>query len=567
MPSLISTDIPDRCYLANGHDSMTLPRCANEAPRTIRVEDILDIGYTVPDQVRQSLRRVSQFGLKEIWLGGSPAQHNRWDHSVGAFVVGVIWLHVLKGRVPKHCLRWPFDSWEKIHATLGTSLLLHDYGHLPFAHMMDEVLQNINWLPQGNFHGLEAAVVEHRFSEPAMDETWKWLAGAVLNVKSKWPITQANTNKLVQQFIVGAHGAPWLQAIVNSPIDADKIDYLRYDGDFLRKCSFPVHHRLLLDEPSQWLSAFLADQEVNHAGLLCLHGRSAAAAADLWRERVFLYDRLYLAPDLRVPERMALEIVQQFLIRSTMSTVFLKSCSIPDVLSFSDRLIAETSHNPNDVLRLKYETVRDTMLALLPNIKGTKLEFSVLKRMIDAIASWPGIDRTYRDFLKNCFSCLEELNHPDERKVDLGNQKGLRDIQYSSLVREPILFAREDYEHAREILRLLQHYYARELLIDLVRLPWVLAGPRGPSQDRRSSEYRGPSILVPKGPIATWGPGKRAAVPLTDEVVATIERPYCRLLVIAPGMANSPRGAYLWDRVRSVLLEGNIQLIERREDE
>jgi len=568
MSNLIASRIPPGCYLTEDHDTLSLPRLLREQPRTIKLEDVLKIGYTIPTEVSDDLERVSQLGLKELWLGGKPSKHNRWHHSIGSFIVGIIWLHVLEGRVPKEFLRWPLDSWRKVHGVVGTTLLLHDYGHLPFAHMMDEVLQHINWIPRADVHGLEAAVLDDRLSFPHMSATWQWLTSNVLSVHDPGapasPITNAQAQSAVRELILGSHGTPWLQAIVNSPIDADKIDYLRYDSACLRECSYPVHHRLLLERADQWLADFLSEQDVNHAGILCLHGRSAAAAADLWRERVFMYDRVYLSPELRVPERMAMEIVQQFLIRSTMSTPFLRRCGIPDVEGFADRLSHNGGSFPNDLLRLKYETVKATMFAFLPNVVGPTLEFAILKRMIETLGEWKGMDTGYRYFLKSCFALLESLQVGD---AQLRNQDALRHMLSLSLVKEPLVFARDAYRSAREMLRPLQHCYAREVAIDLVQLPRVLAGPRTqPAQEKRSV-YNGATILVPEGPITTWGAGKRATAPLRDHAVDGLERPFCRLLVISPGLAESPRAIYIWERIRAVLIEGGIQLIERREDE
>jgi hypothetical protein len=71
-----------------------------------------------------------------------------------------------------------------------------------------------------------------------------------------------------------------------------------------------------------WFSDFLSEQYVNHAGILCLPGKSALAAADMWRDRIFLYDRFYLAPAIRAADRIVLEILQHFLIRSVISRGF-----------------------------------------------------------------------------------------------------------------------------------------------------------------------------------------------------------------------------------------------------
>jgi len=151
--------------------------------------------------------------------------------------------------------------------------------------------------------GSEAAILPERLNK--LSKSFQNFVAAY----REYQVESDDVRKIVSSLILGNYGMPWLQAIVNSPVDADKIDYIRYDSQFLSNAPFGIRARLLLDKVDQWLSDFLSEQEVNHAGLLALHGRSARAALELWEERMYLYDRFYRAPELRVPDRMAFEIV------------------------------------------------------------------------------------------------------------------------------------------------------------------------------------------------------------------------------------------------------------------
>jgi HD superfamily phosphohydrolase len=374
MSNVMGTELISRPYFPKKVHSIQIPARRTGGTIQITADEISTAGFAIPTRVSQAIRRVSQLGLKEIWLGGAPGDHNRGDHSVGTFNVGFFWLKTLQEdrRVPAHCLGFPLDTWVKIRAVLGTALLLHDYGHLPFAHMTEEVLRSINWLPSARVPGLEAAVLGYRCEvEPDLTPTWQSLLNTTIGLDTTITISSNEIRAIVEQLILGTHSAPWLQAIANSSIDADKIDYLRFDGEFIRDKAFPVRHRLLQDEPTQWLADCLSDQDVNHFGLLCLHGRSAVAAADLWRERIFLYDRLYLAPELRVPERIAFEIVAQFIIRSAMSGGFLEKAGMPKVRGLAaldeassfeftvafggSSLLQHDAHSHNLVLRITTE--------------------------------------------------------------------------------------------------------------------------------------------------------------------------------------------------------------------
>jgi HD superfamily phosphohydrolase len=522
---------------------------------SINEEDINSESLFIPPEVKDDcLARISQLSLKEIWLGETPGNHTRWIHSTGVFNVGYIWLKVLNecNRIPKHCLPRSM-SWSDILCLANHALLLHDYGHLPFSHLLGEILSSINWIPiAGRWGGLEVPVIQKRLAEKIMNDTWN-------NLASETGKTKTEVRSIIEELIIGVYSIPWLQTIINSPLDADKIDYIRYDSELLQNTNFPLRTRIQHGGKPQWLEEFLQEQQVNHAGFLCLHGRSARAAADLWRDRIFLYDRFYMSPELRVPERMASEIIQQFIIRSTMSDEFWRfskdglNTTNDSEGSFPAQMSSEST--AMDPIKAKYEVVQNTMLSFFPSIETGQCEFDILKIMFDKLKEWLAFNHEYIDFLEHCFGMLDNLKN---------KSKTLREVVDCSLVCEPMLFNREDYNKAREIIRPLQHIYSCEALIDIIRLPYVLATPRRwctgfGKEDKPGLDY---SVLVPDGPVSSWGPGKMAKRPLTDECVEELERPYCRILVISPDMANSAQAKYIYDRVRSVLLEANIEFIK-----
>lgn len=537
--------------------SITLERFGHEdtpdpTVSTLTEAKLAAVGLVIPFEVKQSLDRVSQLGLKEMWLGGKPGKHTRWEHTLGCFTVGMLWLETLleNRSIPSHHLRWPVDTHERRSAVVGTALLLHDYGHLPFAHLMEEVLASINWIPRSKTSGLEAAILEFRLRQRELGECWNWLSGVSgQGVKGKIkPLRASDATRLVEELILGTSGHIWPQTIINSVVDADKIDYIRFDSDFLADLAYPVRSRLLQRNTHQWLSEFLSEQSVNHSGLVCLNGRSAVAAVDLWRERMFLYDRLYLSPELRVPDRMAFEIVQRFVIYSTMSKTF----SGGTRGYFPDRLIEERQCAPDQLLRLKYESVRDTMIGMLKTMNTSDLELDVLKRMKDELVTQKSLDSGYKQILTQCLDELTRL-----KPSGVGSTSNLRRLLETSLVRTPIVLDRRDFDVAQRVLRPLQHYYFREVLIDIVRLPRALSGPR---QTGSSQGYH--PLLVPGGPIHSWGRGQAAKTLLHDDHVRDIEIPKCRVVVVAPGDAKSAKAAYIWDRVRASLIEANITIEE-----
>lgn len=493
------------------------------------------------DDVPRVLKGVSQWGLKEIWLGKKISSHNRWEHSRGVLAVTARWLEHLTAN-GSEVLSTSFSKpLEKYKRAILLAALLHDFGHLPFAHLVGEVLENINWIPSEAAHGgLEAFVLQRRLESGVAN--WGQVAQE-LGVETKL------VKELVHQMITGRIGVPWLRAILNSAIDADKIDYICRDSLFLQSNGdWSTISRLASEH---WIEKFLSNQQVNHAGLLCLHGRSAVAAADLLRERIFLYDRFYLSPMIRVPDRMAFEIVQQFLIRSVVSDGFRGSLELSDIEDYDTRCRQKGGVDPQKV---KCELVADLLVPLADQV-ATKddREFDLLDYMWKQLDAYRRMDKDYQGFLKRCFALLGALRTGELKLVEV--------IQ-SSLVEEPLVFPRDYFSTARDILRPLQHTYFREALIDVIKLPRVLAVPRrwrfGP--DSGSQDGVDYSVLVPEGSVSTWGPGSKARIPLTDQAVGELERPLGRAIVMMPHDADSARAKYIWDRVRSTLLESGVPL-------
>ena len=536
-----------------------------------------DLICPIPVAVQADLHNISQLGLKEKWLR-EKKEHTRWRHSVGAMNAAYIWLGFLQksGRVPDHCFpEWCAgnDRWKILKSLVCVALLLHDYGHLPFSHLLNEALGSINWLPPDAIAGgLELAILHRRFRDKTLQHCWETLSKALPSlsqqVRSSKFKSADKVRSIIEALIAGRFASAWIQAICNSPIDADKLDYVRFDGAFLRNVGYPIQTRINDEEDSgdgrrhQWLGDFLSDQEVNGAGLICLNGASARAAADMWRERMFLHDRFYVSPELRCPERITLEILQQFLIRSVVDSNFTEVAKEvfgleepPKVFSHAfDE--ASQRDEPLEPIEAKFESVRKLMLDILPRLQLTGRELEALDCMITALRKAKGVDPGSQEFLRTCFQHLEEMS---------AGKKTLSAMVAQSLVREPITIARSGYRKARELLRPLQHAYSREVLIDLISLPRVLSAPKrwrystDPSADTEL-DY---TILVPQGPVSTWGPGSKATVPLTDACVAELERPYCRICVIAPGEARSARTEYIWDRVRTVLARAGLKLFEQ----
>ncbi len=154
----------------------------------------------------QRLRRVRQLGLAYLVYPG--AAHTRFDHALGVYHLTGRALRLLDGA---HALE---AVTERERSILRLAGLLHDIGHYPFSHALEE---------------LETGLV------PADHEQ---LAGGFLadpDVAAALAPLGAEASGDIHQLILGRSPSP-LQGLVSGSLDLDKIEYLTRDAHF---CGVP----------------------------------------------------------------------------------------------------------------------------------------------------------------------------------------------------------------------------------------------------------------------------------------------------------------------------------------
>lgn len=154
----------------------------------------------------QRLRYIRQLGLAYLVYPG--ATHTRFDHALGVYHLATRALGVLEeqgmlaGVAPE----------ERRLAPLAA--LLHDVGHYPFSHAVEE-------LEEGRIPGHHEALVGRFLADPA-------IRGALEEVAPDGPAR-------VEALIRGRSESP-LQGLVSGSLDLDKIEYLKRDARF---CGVP----------------------------------------------------------------------------------------------------------------------------------------------------------------------------------------------------------------------------------------------------------------------------------------------------------------------------------------
>lgn len=519
----------DRVWLKD--DSSEIRLKVGDSETVVRLDDLRNrLENLIPSVVKRRLSSSAQLAIDNIVLTGSPGAHNRWNHSLGTALVGLTWFR----RLASDGHLGAIDS-DKIEVILTTALLLHDYGHLPFSHLAEQVIDEINWASRlHQLFGSEFNVLYHRLfgnTSPEHERVKSFLQ----RFESRAGLREQSGAALLLRLIGGIHAEPWQSAILNSPVDADKIDYVFRDIRELSSAAgsqFSFQTRLPHLNPNTWLAEFLADQYVNQHGVLCFNGRSAMALFELLEERMFLYRYLYRAPEVRLAERMAAEFVRQFFILGVWGKVI------------SDSAILDNFSNEPDLRGLKNYQLQELLEAEYADVgyRETK-EWLLLERIQEIVQSYP-MDRKYRELLNQIWQHLQGMG--EKRSLSHLRSK----LQDGIMVESPFYFPKAYFPKLRHLIRPLQHQYCCDVLFDLVTLPSFLSGPRPLhlSVWDTSSSVDFINMLVPRGPADEWNFRSAAQVPLTSEVFRKRQDDICMVYIFDPFEGNRPQSYYALDK-------------------
>ena len=156
------------------------------------------------------LERIQQLGFaSRVWPG---ARHARYEHSIGVYHLTRLALAHLRNR--------PDGAWitEEDARTAGAAALLHDIGHYPFSHAIEEIGPPI----------------------PSHEQVGRWRIlsepiSAVL--RSSWGVDPTRVAAIVHPGDLPLPGPDQaLRGLLSGPLDMDKLDYLPRDA---RACHVP----------------------------------------------------------------------------------------------------------------------------------------------------------------------------------------------------------------------------------------------------------------------------------------------------------------------------------------
>ena len=190
-------DIPEIQALDTRQHLVRIPPQV-DVPLTPRIQALID---TAPFR---RLSRISQLGL--VSLVYPAANHTRFEHSLGTYRLALLYLKQLS-RHPRFCQAVTSRQAE----TLIVAALLHDIGHWPFCHPLENL--GLPGIP-GHEHCASNLILNGPISD-LLERDWSLAATEVTALLSS--PTEDDTQQL-------------LRSILSGPIDIDKMDYLERDS-------------------------------------------------------------------------------------------------------------------------------------------------------------------------------------------------------------------------------------------------------------------------------------------------------------------------------------------------
>lgn len=151
----------------------------------------------------QRLRRIYQMSGAALAFPG--ATHNRFSHSVGVYHL------VSKILASVNFKSLDISSREK--AVLRIAGLLHDVGHGAFSHTFEQIRAIIPNVQSHEYYSAQI-VLDHRTEINKVLKTYGFTSAEIVDIAN---------------IIQGKKEAPALSVLINSQIDADRMDYLKRD--------------------------------------------------------------------------------------------------------------------------------------------------------------------------------------------------------------------------------------------------------------------------------------------------------------------------------------------------
>jgi HD superfamily phosphohydrolase len=380
------------------------------------------------------MRWIKQMGLACLVFPG--ANHTRLEHSIGAMFVANRLTEALIEKTDDEYLK------ENIPA-IRLAALLHDLGHSPFSHVTEEFFRrNPKFLP---FDG--GSYDHERYTEEIIRK----------NEDLRAIFKEEGIDfKLVSRLAIGRSGT-FLDSLMSSSIDIDKIDYVSRDGYF---CGLP-YGRVDLSSLAESIT-LMTDKLERTVVAFDRKGRDALEG--------LLMSRFYLATTIHVDERNCGANMLLFAALSNAYEHILKPATKEDLDDEIKRLILDCLHLrwvDHDLIMFLEDPFQKLRIAAIEAMREgfSSLKHDVLENIITLMSAQPIKRRT------------RFLSHVLLKKVLRGKTPGLRHVlsltQFSPLTRYSLyvlnsLSRYTDYiNFFSRIIGKTRPYTGREIFVDI----------------------------------------------------------------------------------------------------
>ncbi|MGE3796268.1 MAG: HD domain-containing protein [Thermomicrobiales bacterium] len=390
------------------------------------------------------LERIQQLGfVSRIWPG---ARHARYEHSLGVFHLARLAVQRLR-MVPGGRSISDADA-----RTVCAAALLHDVGHYPFSHAIEE---------------LGPPVVSHE------EAGWRLITrdpiAAIL--RSQWHVDPARVAAIVAP---GQTALPvtdqLLRGLLSGPLDVDKLDYLPRDAT---GCGVPyggVDTSRLID------SLRIATLAGESAARIAIDSKGVSPLHSLINARQEMFDNVYWHHTNRACMAMLLRAVQDALTAGALSG--------DELTSFDDRSLMQ---------RLSGETMPASTRSLIDALESRRIHkravefstsaqplFSHLSLLFEDPARRRAIEVSMVERLRRISglsiadeSILIDIPKPEKWRTAVWVQFEQPPVGFSALMpwKDVVGLTDSDfkrYEDHRRMIRIV----AAEPLRDIVRRSW-----------------------------------------------------------------------------------------------
>lgn len=265
----------------------------------------------IADPYFQRLRRISQMGLSYLVYPG--AQHTRFQHALGS-------MHLMNKAIQALRLKGVEINDNEKEALL-CAILLHDIGHGPFSHAMEETI----------VEGVHHEYISTLFMED-------------LNLRFNGSLT------LALEIFKGNYHKKFLNQLVSSQLDMDRLDYLKRDSFYTGVAEGNINAERLISMMNV------------HDGELVMEEKAIYSVEKFLMARRFMYWQVYLHKTGIVAEQLLIRILKRA--KALLESGIKLQCS-PVFLFFMENKITKDNFD-SDVLK-KFSQLDD--IDLLSAIK------------------------------------------------------------------------------------------------------------------------------------------------------------------------------------------------------